>query len=276
MDGQDFLHRLHCMSEADIARVVAALSALPKDQAAQQAAAIEELIRREKRRRLHYLYPDADGWYLGQRVYARDRYQRHMQFFEAQKAYMEVCAMAANRTGKSYGMGGYSVAVHLTGLYPSWWPGRRFRQPISAWAAGKTGETTRDIIQKILLGGIVRQGDRREVDGTGLIPGDLITELTWKAGSVVDLVDTVKVRHVSGGYSELGLKAYQQGRGSFEGTAKDLIWLDEEPPIDIYGEALIRLATTSGLMLLTFTPLEGMSETARQFLPQDYNPKEAA
>lgn len=276
MDNQDFLHSLHCLSDADTARLMAGLSALPRDEAVQQIAAIEELIRREKRRRLHYLYPEDDGWYLGQRIYSRHRYPKHMQFFAAGATYMERCAMCANRIGKSFGMGGYETAIHLTGLYPAWWDGRRFKRRVSAWAAGKTGETTRDIIQKILLGNIVRHGDRREVDGTGLIPGDLIEEITWKAGSVVDLVDTVRVRHVSGEASDLGLKAYQQGRGSFEGTEKDLIWLDEEPPIDVYGEALIRLATTSGLMLLTFTPLEGLSETALQFLPKDYNPQEMA
>lgn len=276
MGDQDFLHKLHCLSAADIGRIAGGLSALPPDQAAKQVAALEELIRREKRKRMHYLFPDQDAWYLGQRIYGRDKYRKHMGFFEAQKTFMEVCAMCANRVGKSFSMGGYSVALHLTGLYPDWWPGRRFPRAVSAWAAGKTGETTRDIIQKILLGNVVRSGERREVDGTGLIPGDLITEITWKAGSVVDLVDVVKVRHVTGGISELGLKAYQQGRGSFEGTERDLVWMDEEPPIEIYNEALIRLATTNGLMLLTFTPLEGMSDTARAFLPQGYDPKEAA
>lgn len=276
MHGQEFLHKLHCLSGADIARLTSSLSALPPKQAAEQIQILEELIRREKRRRLDCLYPEADGWYLGQRIYARSKYPKHMEFFAAGRTYTERCAMCANRVGKTYGMGGYEVALHLTGRYPDWWPGRRFQRRVSAWAAGKNGETTRDIVQRTLLGDVVRSGERRDVDGTGLIPGDLIEEITWKAGSVVDLVDTVKVRHAGGELSEVGFKAYQQGRGSFEGTAKDIVWMDEEPPIDIYGEALIRLATTNGIMLLTFTPLEGMSDTAMQFLPQDYDPKDRA
>jgi phage terminase large subunit-like protein len=65
----------------------------------------------------------------------------------------------------------------------------------------------------------------------------------------------------------LGVKSYQQGRRSFEGTEQDLIWLDEEPPLDIYTECLVRTMTTDGLVMLTFTPLEGMSEVVLSFLP---------
>jgi phage terminase large subunit-like protein len=61
------------------------------------------------------------------------------------------------------------------------------------------------------------------------------------------------------------MKSYEQGRGSFEGTSQHVIWLDEECPMDVYGECLIRLMTTQGVLLLTFTPLEGMSETVLQF-----------
>ena len=80
------------------------------------------------------------------------------------------------------------------------------------------------------------------------------------------------VKHVSGRWSHIGLKSYEQGRGSFEGTEKHLIWLDEEPPIDIYSECIIRTMTVDGIVMLTFTPLEGMSETVLQFMPQTMKP----
>ena len=51
------------------------------------------------------------------------------------------------------------------------------------------------------------------------------------------------------------------------GNRKDGVWLDEEPPMDIYGECLIRTATTHGIVYTTFTPLEGMSDMAFSFLP---------
>ncbi len=65
----------------------------------------------------------------------------------------------------------------------------------------------------------------------------------------------------------------QQGRGSFEGTALHGIWLDEEPPLDVYGECLIRTATTDGIIMLTFTPLAGMSEVVMGFLPAELRPQ---
>jgi phage terminase large subunit-like protein len=104
-----------------------------------------------------------------------------------------------------------------------------------------------------------------------MVPGHLLAAPSWKQG-VQDLVDTIKVRHVSGKWSTLGFKSYQQGRGSFEGTAQHVIWLDEECPMDIYGECLIRTATTNGIVVVTFTPLAGLTETVLQFMPQDERP----
>ena len=238
-------------------------------------------ITEELSQRLFYaLYPDQDGIWeapankhfnTGSTIYARALYPKHLEFFRAGLTYRERCFMAANRVSKTLGGGGYETSCHLTGLYPHWWEGRRFEQPIRAWAAGKTNETTRDIIQATLLGDVMHRDSRKIMSGTGVIPGRLLSKPTWKQG-VQDLVDTIKVRHVSGGLSTLGLKAYNQGRGSFEGTAQHVIWDDEEPPMDVYGEQLIRTATTNGIIMLTFTPLMGMSEVVMQFIPKEQRP----
>ena len=45
--------------------------------------------------------------------------------------------MAANKTGKTF-CGAAEMAYHLTGKYPKWWKGYRFKGPIKAWAAGNT------------------------------------------------------------------------------------------------------------------------------------------
>lgn len=211
----------------------------------------------------------------GQYLHPRHLYPKHMEFFRAGADYQERCAMCANRVGKTFGMGGFEMAAHLTGLYPDWWEGHRFDHPVSAWAAGKGFETTRDIMQLTLLGQCAQRAGRKSVDGRGVIPGDTLGNPTWKSG-VADLVDTILVKHVSGGWSDLGFKSYEQGRGSFEGTGKHVIWLDEEPPVDVYGECLIRTATTHGIMFITFTPLEGMSEVVLSFMPADQRPDLAA
>lgn len=229
----------------------------------------------ERRRRraspFRYLYPDEDTiGPNGEIIYARSKYPAQMEFYRVSAEFREVALMAANRTGKTLS-GAFAVTSHLTGDYRPWWDGKTFRRPIRCWAAGKTNETTRDIVQTELLGA-VKHGARKTVDGTGMIPHHLIGDITWKQG-VSDLVDTVKIKHITGGWSLLGFKSYQQGRGSFEGTEQDVVWLDEECPMDIYTEALTRLATTLGILLMTFTPLEGLSETAMQFLPADQRPQ---
>jgi phage terminase large subunit-like protein len=156
-------------------------------------------------------------------------------------------------------MGGYETTCHLTGLYPEWWPGRRFDRPVSAWASGTTHEKTKDILQKKLLGPINRLG-------TGLIPGDSIGKTLAKPG-VPDGLALAYIKHVSGDWSLLVFKSYDQGRKGFEGEEQDVIWLDEEPPMDVYVECLTRTMTNNGLIMLTFTPLEGMSEVVLSFLP---------
>lgn len=175
--------------------------------------------------------------------------------------------IAGNRTGKTEGVGGYETALHLTGEYPEWWPGRRFDEPISAWAAGDTSNTVRDILQRKLLGPV---GDF----GIGMIPKARLDRVTWKR-NVPEAVNDIFVRHVSGRLSQLTLKSYDQGRESFQGTEQHLIWLDEEPPLTIYSECLLRTMTTDGVVLCTFTPLLGLSEVVLSFLPGGKLPHQA-
>lgn len=243
------------------------LLALPLDKKREVLRLLEAKARMLARRKLDTYYPD-DG------PLRRELYAKHLQFFQLGATTRERLFLAANRVGKSEGVGGYETTLHLTGRYPPWWKGHRFERPVRWWAAGKTNETTRDIIQRKLFGDIEFAGNRKRVTGTALIPGDDIGDITWKRGT--DLIDMAKIRHRSGTWSVLGLKSYEQGRGSFEGTEQDGIWLDEEPALEIYTECLIRTMTTRGLMLLTFTPLEGMSEVVLSFLPGGALPVEDA
>jgi phage terminase large subunit-like protein len=237
-----------------------------------------ELEVRKHQRRYYDLYPDETVYdEHGEvaslhgddnvKLYARALYPKHLEFFEATAQYREIGCIAANRVGKTV-MGSYAVTAFLTGIYPDWWPGRRFTHPTRGWAAGKTYKALREIVQDNLLGEVIGSGPTKRVSGTGMIPGVLLDKPRWMQ-SVADVVDTIKVRHVSGKWSTLGLKSYEQGRGAFEGTAQDFIWDDEEPPDDVWGEQVTRTATTNGLVFGTFTPLDGMSETAMLFYPKD-------
>lgn len=243
---------------------------LDREEAEEYVALLEEIERREARRKFYRIFPDEDvlgpdGKVL---IHARAGYRGQMEFFRAGAQYRERAMLASNRIGKTES-GCYEVTCHLTGLYPHWWEGRRFSGPVRFWAAGKFNETTRDIVQRKLLGPVTGGGAGKSVEGTGMIPGHLLGVPKWKQG-ITDFIDTIQVKHVTGRWSSLGLKSYQQGRGSFEGTEQHGIWLDEEPPLDVYEECLVRTATTGGIVMLTFTPLEGISDTVKQFLPGDY------
>jgi phage terminase large subunit-like protein len=184
-------------------------------------------------------------------------YARQRQFHEAGASKRERLLMAANQSGKSLA-GGMECAMHSTGRYPDGWQGKRFDKPTIGWVAGTTNETTRDTVQRILVG---RSGQQ----GTGTVPREAILELVPARGTP-DLLDSIKVRHASGGVSVIGIKSYQRGRESFQGETLDYLWFDEEPPADIYTEGLTRTNISRGPVWVTFTPLLGMSEVVRRFL----------
>ena len=97
------------------------------------------------------------------------------------------------------------------------------------------------------------------------IPGKALKDLRRAAG-VPNALDSVTVRHRSGGLSTLLFKAYEQGRAKWQGDTLHGVWFDEEPPLDIYTEGLTRTHATGGIVMLTFTPLKGMSEVVRMYL----------
>ena len=206
-------------------------------------------------------------YFTAKEPFPRSAYPKHLEFFAAGAVYKERLFMAANRIGKSEG-GAFEVTCHLTGKYPSWWTGRRFDGPVEVWACGTTSETTRDIVQSKLFG----PPDGVGVWAGGMVPPNLVVKHTKRPHGLTNSLESVWVAHVSGGVSIVGLKTYEQGRKSFEGTAKHVIWCDEEPPADCYTEMLYRTLTTQGIVMTTFTPLQGMSEVVTGFL----EPVEAA
>src|SRR5271170_437647 len=99
----------------------------------------------------------------------RAHYPKQMKFFANEAVDDEVALFGGNRTGKTH-CGCYADALHLTGLYPAWWPGRKFTQPVDMWVATDTAKNTRDILQEKLCG----KPGVESAYGTGMIPGDLL------------------------------------------------------------------------------------------------------
>ncbi|MFL6352926.1 MAG: terminase large subunit domain-containing protein [Bryobacteraceae bacterium] len=203
-----------------------------------------------------------DGLFPATGPLRRELYAKHLEFFRLGRVHSERLFCAGNRCGKTVA-GAYETTLDLTGLYPEWWEGRRFSCAIEAWVAGQTSNTTRDIVQLELMG-------KFGAFGTGMIPADCILGSSLK-GRPAHAVDTVSVKHASGGVSLLGFKSYKEGASAFQGTAKHVIWFDEEPDFATYVEANVRtmmvpVCPEGGIVMLTFTPLNGWSEVVESFL----------
>lgn len=181
--------------------------------------------------------------------------------FEVEDTHNYVTAGVTHHNCGKTVAGAAELAIHLTGAYPPWWQGKQFDKPIRAWAAGITGESTRDVVQEKLFG----PPDRREAWGTGMIPKPAIGEVMMGRG-IANAIDLASIRHATGGWSSLAFKSYEKGREKWQGAALEVIFMDEEPPVDLYYEALTRTNETGGVIFITCTPLLGMSEVMRLFL----------
>lgn len=190
---------------------------------------------------------------------SRSAYPKHIAFMAAGRDNRERAVLGANRSGKTEGIGAYETTCHLTGEYPAWWQGKRFDRPVRAWASGETSLTTRDTIQRKLLGSF-------DDIGTGMIPKAKIYNTVRRSG-IQEAIEKIYVRHAAGGMSTLNLKSYEQGRKAFESDDIHFIWLDEEPEQAIYTASVMRTMTTDGCVILTMTPLLGLSDVVKTFLP---------
>lgn len=196
----------------------------------------------------------------GERLRKYKPYPWQMEFHAAGKDNPERMLMAANRVGKTISAG-CEISYHLTGDYPAWWDGKRFDGPTLVWTGSPTNETSRDILQVELLGGL---GEKL---GTGWVPRRFLHghPQTRQAG-VKNVVDGFAVRHKSGGLSNCQLKTYEMGWQKWQGTAPHVVWLDEEPnDYMIYSESQTRILTSRGIILVTFTPLLGVTDLVQHF-----------
>jgi phage terminase large subunit-like protein len=186
-------------------------------------------------------------------------YKKQLEFHEAGKTFRERMLMAGNQLGKTFSAAA-EVAYHMTGGYPDWWVGYRFDRPNNWLAGSESGELTKKGVQRLLFG-----RDIKNALGTGMIPADCIEGYSPARG-VPELIDSARIKHVSGGISTIALKSYEQGRGKWQADTVDGVWFDEEPPLDIYTEGLTRTNVVMGLIILTETPLLGMSDTVMRFI----------
>lgn len=224
-----------------------ATTSLDREGLERMLAIVQELQHRKTGRKIDEYFKDPS-----------DGYHKSREFFKAGKTHKIRLFMAANRVGKSQ-TAGCELVYHLTGQYPSWWEGHRFTTCNQWWAVGDTKETTRKSIQNTLLGPVGEFG-------TGLIPRDCIDFETLTEAKKADTpVSAIRVKHVNGTWSTLHMMSSEQGRKVFQANEVS-VWLDEECPYPVFEEALTRTMTGGNILMMTFTPLQGMSDVVKSFM----------
>lgn len=195
---------------------------------------------------------------------SRELYSHWIDFMAYSAIYKERLAMCGNQVGKTT-TGMYEVTCHMTGLYPQWWTGQRKKGPNDWWLCGTSQKDVREVLQERLLGKAMQMG-------TGFIPKHLIDFASLKSVKKAETpIGSFRVKHVTGGWSYATFKSYEQGREAYQGKPGINLYLDEEAPLDVYTEAMMRTISPSqygdrGLAILTFTPSKGLSEMVLKYL----------
>lgn len=165
--------------------------------------------------------------------------------------------LAANRSGKSDG-GARCVAKFArfgTPEHPN--------TPTTSWAVSLDFPSSRDIVQpKLFDNGVSSQRAHPP----------FIPEREIKDWRVSDQILILK------NGSTIGFKSADSGRVKFQGTEKDVVWFDEEPPEDIYEECIIRVGGGRRLRVLgtcTLLPPEGQVGGVSWVFPRLVQPWQA-
>ena len=171
------------------------------------------------------------------------------------KDHRVVGLIASNQTGKSETAMSL-VACLATGVIPDWWEGRKYDRPVKIMVAGVDSNHNKNVIQEKLFGS--NNWRLKKERGSGMIPKDFIIEDSAVTIRGDDL-GSIKIKHISGGMSEILFRSYSQGREAAQGFQADFIVIDEQPKDDFWSEALLRTAATDGCVVCSFTPLKGMT-----------------
>lgn len=239
------------------------LKQLPVEKKGQVVGLLKEI---EKRQRYNQFktYFTQDGT-LNDRKY----YAKQWEFMMMGKEAMQRAMVAGNQVGKSLTCG-YEVTVHALGIYPPGWDGYRPQEAPVIWVCATGPEALRQGAQTLLFG---RSFDKDNPEfGTGLLPRDKIGEVT-KRQATNDLIQKVEIHHASGRMSQIHFKTFKMTREAFESATIHFVWLDETAPYFIYTEALTRLVKYAGRIVLSFTPLKGLTDTVTKFIPGGRFPK---
>jgi phage terminase large subunit-like protein len=200
-------------------------------------------------------------------------YPTQMAFFAAGSTGVhQRLIFSGNQMGKTLACS-FEVACHLTGQYPNWWRGKRFKKPIRCWVVGESVILVRDTLQKQLCGG--------QEFGSGTVPLYSFAKKPIMVPGGTGSIDTAFVTHETDGkvdgVSSVTFKTFEQRREKLQSESVDLVWIDEKPDESVYSELLARTSATDGIIITSFTPIGegGASGVTYKFLSES-SPDRAA
>jgi phage terminase large subunit-like protein len=229
------------------------LLGLSKDELLELEEEVERLVALRNENLIESFFPETG-------LKSRHNYPKVMDFFAAGSDHKFRLLMAGNRVGKTIA-GAYELTCHLTGIYPHWWKGRRYLSNSNWWVCGVDSKIILTVLQPLLIGQL-------GAFGTGMIPKKYLDFDTIKdVRSITTPINRFRVWHVNGTWSSVEFKSYESGRDSFQ-SFNGCIWLDEECPMPIFQECVMRTTHTQGeqpCMIITFTPLKGSTKLIKTF-----------
>ena len=184
---------------------------------------------------------------------------------------------AGNRSGKTT-FACAETAYQLLGMRPSWHQGFWAPRPkiarsedFAAWMIGPTSVVVRDVMQAQILGGTTQ-----DTLGTGWIPLSALRHQLIFSRGISGLVDKVSVTRSDGKLATLSFKTQEMSADAFQGSAIDLIILDEDPGKageQMLPELLARLIGTGGRFIHSATPRAGGNTALRKFFREQNRPE---
>ena len=150
-------------------------------------------------------------------------------------------ASCGNWTGKTM-MQTAEEFYHLTGLYPEWWDGVRYDGPVSTAMVDPTVLRGRDCTQALMLEAIERIGD-------------IEFEKVPKPG-VPDAMSQLRIKHVSGGMSNITFLSAEMSCEKFAGFSVDRVAINEGVRDSILVECSVSRGAADGVLSAVYTPFD--------------------